>query len=160
MIILGIDPGTAATGYGVISAGSFPELVEYGCLRTSSKQNLVQRLKIIYVRVKDIVERFCPDEIAVEEVFFNQNVKTALSVGQARGVILLAASSQGARVFSYTPLEVKQAVVGYGRARKEQVQHMVKRTFNLSCLPTPDDASDAIAVALCHFYSRKLKNLL
>ncbi|HHF99135.1 MAG TPA: crossover junction endodeoxyribonuclease RuvC [Candidatus Aerophobetes bacterium] len=158
MIILGVDPGTAATGYGVIKVDDLPELIEYGCLRTSSEQELVERLKVIYHKIKAIVEKFSPDEIAVEDVFFNQNIKTALSVGQARGVILLAASFQGAKVFSYTPLEIKQAIAGYGRARKEQIQHMLKKILNLSFIPTPDDASDAIAVALCHFYSRKLKN--
>lgn len=159
MIILGIDPGTAATGYGVIEVKDFPQLLEYGCLSTSDKDEMVYRLRSIYEQVKGIVERFCPAEVAVEEVFFNRNVKTALSIGQARGVILLAVSYKGARVFSYTPLEVKQAITGYGRARKEQIQHMVKKTFNLSYLPCPDDAADAIAVALCHMYSRRLKNL-
>ncbi|RLE14382.1 crossover junction endodeoxyribonuclease RuvC [Candidatus Aerophobetes bacterium] len=160
MVILGVDPGTAATGYGVIDVEDSPQLIDYGCLRTSSKEGMVQRLRAIYKQIKCIVERFCPEEIAVEDVFFNQNIKTALSVGQARGVILLAVSSQGARVFSYTPLEVKQAIAGYGRARKEQIQHMIKKILNLSSLPTPDDASDAIAVALCHFYSRKLKSFV
>jgi len=160
MIILGVDPGTAATGYGVISVEDVPRLAEYGCLRTSSRKNMVDRLKEIYWQMKKIVERFSPQEIAVEDIFFNRNIKTALSVGQARGVILLAVSSGGAKVFSYTPLEVKQAIAGYGRAHKEQIQRMIKTTLNLSYLPTPDDAADAIAVALCHFYSRKLKNLV
>jgi len=159
MIILGIDPGTAATGYGVIEVKNSPELVEYGCLSTSDKDNMVDRLRSIYEQISCIIDRFSPAEVAVEEVFFNRNTKTALSIGQARGVILLAVSSKGAKVFSYTPLEVKQAITGYGRARKEQIQHMIKKTFNLSHLPRPDDASDAIAVALCHLYSRKLKNL-
>lgn len=158
MIILGVDPGTAATGYGVVNVGSSPQLAEYGCLRTSSKQDMVERLKNIYRQMIKIVDKFCPQEVAVEDVFFNQNIKTALSVGQARGVILLAASSGGAKVFNYTPLQVKLAIAGYGKANKEQIQHMIKNTLNLSYLPSPDDASDAVAVALCHFYSRKLKN--
>ena len=160
MIILGVDPGTASTGYGVINVEGSPQLIDYGCLRTSSTQDMTQRLRGIYQQVKDIVDRFSPHEIAVEDLFFNRNVKTALSVGQARGVILLAVSSRGARVFSYAPLQIKQAIAGYGRARKEQVQWMVKRTLHLSYLPTPDDASDAIAVALCHFYSRKLNSFM
>ncbi|MBC7190595.1 crossover junction endodeoxyribonuclease RuvC [Candidatus Aerophobetes bacterium] len=159
MIILGVDPGTAATGYGVIEAEEIPRLIEYGCLRTSSKKDMTLRLREIYIKIKEIVDKFSPQEIAVEDVFFNQNIKTALSVGQARGVILLAVSSRGAKVFSYTPSEVKQAIAGYGRARKEQIQHMIKNTLKLSFIPTPDDASDAIAVALCHFYSRKLKSV-
>lgn len=159
MIILGVDPGTASTGYGVINVENSPRLIDYGCLKTSSKKDMVQRLRSIYLEIKNIVEKFCPQEIAVEDVFFNRNVKSALSVGQARGVILLAASCQGAKVFNYAPLQVKQAITGYGRASKEQVQHMVKKTLSLSHLPTPDDASDAIAIALCHFYSRKLNSL-
>lgn len=159
MIILGIDPGTAATGYGVINGENSPQLLEYGCLHTPSKESMVHRLREIYLQVKEIVDRFSPQEVAVEDVFFNRNVKTALSVGQARGVILLAVSHRGAEVFGYTPLEIKQAITGYGKASKEQVQEMIKKTLNLSYLPSPDDAADAIAVALCHFYSRKLKNL-
>jgi len=151
MVILGIDPGTAATGYGVIDVENSPQLLECGCLRTSSRESMVHRLRKIYEQVREIVDRFSPGEVAVEDVFFNRNVKTALSVGQARGVILLAVSHRGAEVFSYTPLEVKQAITGYGKASKEQIQEMIK------CLPFPDDAADAIAVALCHFYSRKLK---
>lgn len=160
MVILGVDPGTAATGYGVVNVETSLQLAEYGCLRTSSKKNIVERLRDVYWQMRKIVEKFCPQEIAVEEVFFNQNIKTALSVGQARGVILLAASSQGAKVFNYTPLQIKQTIAGYGKASKGQIQHMVKNILNLSYLPAPDDASDAIAVALCHFYSRKLRNFV
>ena len=160
MIILGVDPGTASTGYGVIDVENPPRLINYGCLKTSSKTDMVQRLRSIYLQIKNIVEEFCPQEIAVEDVFFNRNVKSALFVGQARGVILLGASYQGAKIFNYTPLQVKQAITGYGQASKEQVQHMVKKTLSLSYLPTPDDASDAIAIALCHFYSRKLNSFM
>ncbi len=160
MVILGIDPGTGATGYGVIETGdNLLRLLDFGCLRTSSREDMVYRLRMIYDKVTKVVEKFCPEEVAVEEVFFNQNAKTALSVGQARGVIILAVASQGAKVFSYTPLEVKQAITGYGRAPKEQVQRMVKKLLNLSFLPSPDDAGDAIAVALCHLFSRRLKKL-
>lgn len=146
------------TGYGVIDVDSYlPELADYGCIRTSKELAEVERLDFIYRSILEIVNKFLPQEVAVEDIFFSRNIKTAFSVGQARGVILLAASSRGAKVFSYTPLEVKQAITGYGRAHKAQVQHMVKNLLNLSCLPTPDDASDAIAIALCHYYSRKLK---
>ncbi len=157
MIILGVDPGTAATGYGVIEGEVCPRLLEYGCLQTSNEESMVSRLRKIYFQIKSIVNKFLPSEVAIEEVFFNRNVKTALLVGQARGVIILAASDRGAGIFSYTPLEIKQAITGYGKASKKQVQEMIKRTLNMSFLPSPDDAADAIAVALCHFYSRKLK---
>ncbi len=160
MVILGIDPGTAATGYGLIDTQDQLQVVEYGCIRTSSSQEMVDRLKIIYQRVKELVQRFYPEEIAIEQVFFNQNTRTALSVGQAQGVIMLAASCKGAKIFSYTPLEVKQAVTGYGKAKKWQVQCMVKKLLNLPQVPTPDDAADAIAIAICHYYSRGIKRVI
>jgi crossover junction endodeoxyribonuclease RuvC len=158
MIVLGIDPGIAATGYGVIETTSSVRLVEYGCISTPGGRSLVERLQDIYQGIRRLVETFCPDEVAVEDIFFSRNAKTALSVAHARGVILLAASQKGARVFSYTPLEVKQAIAGYGRAHKTQVQHMVKTILCLQEIPRPDDAADAIAVGLCHWYSRRLKS--
>jgi len=160
MVILGIDPGTATTGYGLIDTQDQLRVVEYGCIRTSSSQEMVDRLKIIYQRVKELVQRFYPEEIAIEQIFFNRNTRTALSVGQARGVIMLAASCKGAKIFSYTPLEVKQAVTGYGKAKKWQVQRMVKKLLNLPQVPTPDDAADAIAIAVCHYYSRRIKRVI
>ena len=166
MIILGVDPGTAVTGYGVLRTPSLtdkreerPEVVDYGCIRTSNAQEMPHRLRIIYQKMSEIIQKYHPEEIAIEEVFFSKNSKTALSVGQARGVIILAASFKGGKVFSYTPLEVKQAITGYGRAKKRQVQHMIKKLLLLPQIPFPDDASDAIAVALCHYHSRKLKSL-
>jgi len=159
MIVLGIDPGTATTGYGVIEASTRVRLVECGCVKTSAAMPMVERLQEIYMGIKGLVEAFSPQEVAVEDIFFSRNAKTALSVGHARGVILLAASHCGASVFSYTPLEVKQAVAGYGRADKGQVQHMVKTILHLAEIPRPDDAADAIAVSLCHWYSRKLRAL-
>jgi len=160
MVILGIDPGTASTGYGLIDTQDQLRVVEYGCIRTSSSQEMVDRLKIIYKKVKEIVQRFYPEEIAIEQVFFNRNTRTALSVGQARGVIMLAASCKGAKIFSYTPLEVKQAVTGYGKAKKRQVQRMVKKLLNLPQVPTSNDAADAMAIAVCHYYSRGIKRVI
>ena len=160
MVILGIDPGTATTGYGLIDTRDQLRVLEYGCIHTSSSQEMVDRLKIIYERVKEIVQRFHPEDIAVEQVFFNRNTRTALSVGQARGVIILAASCNGAKIFSYTPLEVKQAVTGYGKAKKWQVQRMVKKLLNLPEVPTSNDAADAIAIAFCHHYSRRIKRVI
>jgi crossover junction endodeoxyribonuclease RuvC len=166
MIILGIDPGTAITGYGVLRTRSLVEkrnrqveVLDYGCIRTSSTEEMPKRLRIIYQKVSEIICKYRPEEVAIEQVFFSKNSKTALSVGQARGVIMLAASSKGSKVFSYTPLEIKQTVTGYGRAKKKQVQHMVKKLVLLPEIPSPDDVSDAIAVALCHYRSRKLKDL-
>ncbi|MEA3485575.1 MAG: crossover junction endodeoxyribonuclease RuvC [Candidatus Aerophobetes bacterium] len=166
MIILGIDPGTAVTGYGVLripllveKGNRRVEVLDYGCIRTPGTEEMPKRLRIIYQMVSEIVCKYRPGEVAIEQVFFNKNTKTALSVGQARGVIILAASSKGGRVFSYTPLEIKQAVTGYGRAKKKQVQHMIKKLLLLPKIPFPDDVSDAIAVALCHYYSRKLRDL-
>ena len=160
MVILGIDPGTASTGYGLIDTQDQLRVVEYGCIRTSSSQEMVDRLKIIYKKVKEIVQRFYPEEIAIEQVFFNRNTRTALSVGQARGVIMLAASCKGAKIFSYTPLQVKQAVTGYGKAKKRQVQRMVKKLLNLPQIPTSNDAADAMAIAVCHYYSRGIKRVI
>jgi len=160
MVILGIDPGTASTGYGLIDTQDQLRVVEYGCIRTSSSQEMVDRLKIIYKKVKEIVQRFYPEEIAIEQVFFNRNTRTALSVGQARGVIMLAASCKGAKIFSYTPLEVKQAVTGYGKAKKRQVQRMVKKLLDLPQIPTSNDAADAMAIAVCHYYSRGIKRVI
>jgi len=160
MVILGIDPGTASTGYGLIDTQDQLRVVEYGCIRTSSSQEMVDRLKIIYKKVKEIVQRFYPEEIAIEQVFFNRNTRTALSVGQARGVIMLAASCKGAKIFSYTPLQVKQAVTGYGKAKKRQVQRMVKKLLNLPQVPTSNDAADAMAIAVCHYYSRGIKRVI
>lgn len=166
MIIMGIDPGTAITGYGILRVSSlekdkkrYPELLDYGCVRTRSTEEMPKRLRIIYQKIGEIVQKYHPDEVAIEQIFFSKNSKTALSVGQARGVIMLAVSSEEGKVFSYTPLEVKQAITGYGRAKKRQIQYMVKKLLLLPKIPSPDDASDAIAVALCHYHSRKLKQL-
>lgn len=156
MIILGVDPGTAITGYGIIKvAGNKFHPLEYGCIYTENHYSGEIRLKKIYENISTLIEKYRPDEMAVEELFFNKNIRTALSVGQARGVILLAGALQGIPVNEYTPLQVKQSVVGYGRAHKQQVQHMVKVFLNLPEIPKPDDAADALAIAICHAHFKQ-----
>ncbi|MDL2311020.1 crossover junction endodeoxyribonuclease RuvC [Peptostreptococcaceae bacterium OttesenSCG-928-C18] len=160
MIILGIDPGIAIVGYSLIEAqGSTVKLLEYGCITTSSKSSLPDRLFFIMQEMRSIIQQFKPTEMAIEELFFNKNVKTAIQVAQARGVEILAGIEAGLDVYEYTPLQIKQAIVGYGRAEKKQVQEMVKTILNLNDIPKPDDAADAVAVALCHSFSNKFKEL-
>lgn len=158
MIILGIDPGIAIVGYGIIEVrGNNYKAIDYGCITTDSKLLFPDRLKLVYDELTNIINKFKPDDYAVEELFFNKNVKTAIKVGQARGVEILAAVNLGLPVFEYTPLQIKQAVVGYGRAEKHQVQEMVKLLLNLQEIPKPDDAADALAIALCHGSCLKFK---
>lgn len=157
-IILGIDPGMASTGYGVIETYKIPHFVEAGCIYTRG-ENTGKRLHELYLKIEKLLQRFKPSEVALEQIFFNKNTRTALSVGQARGVIILACSEAQIPLFDYTPLEVKQTICGYGRAKKQQIQEMVRKTLSLSFLPSPSHAADAIALALCHFYSSKLQNL-
>jgi crossover junction endodeoxyribonuclease RuvC len=160
MVILGIDPGTAITGYGIIShQGNHLKKIGVGVIRTSPQQDMSLRLKVIYDEMRSLIEKYQPQVIAVEELFFNKNVRTALAVGQARGVIVLAAANSGLDIVEYTPLQVKQAVVGYGRAEKHQIQEMVRMLLCLPEVPKPDDAADALAVAICHAHSRKVNNL-
>ena len=153
MIILGVDPGTANTGYGLIEIKSGLRSIEHGLIQTFPHEELSERLRRIYQSIKDIVEKYQPEEIAVEEIFFCRNAKSAISVGQAQGVIVLASSWKGGKVFRYAPLQVKQTITGYGRATKSQVQYRVKELLQLPELP-PDDTADALAIALCHYYSR------
>ncbi len=151
MYILGIDPGLATTGYGIIHKKmSNYNPVIYDCIKTPAGQDLSSRLLEIYNTICEVIKKYSPDVMAVEELFFNKNAKSAFIVGQARGVILLAASHGGIPVFSYTPLQVKQGVVGYGRAEKHQVQEMVKLILKMQIIPKPVDAADALAVAICH----------
>jgi len=151
MIIIGIDPGTATTGFGVIEKnGQKIRVIDYGCILTPAKTPLHDRLDTIYDGLSEIVEKYQPDHLAVEELFFTNNAKTAIAVGQARGVILLAGKKSGLSVFEYTPLEVKMALTGYGRADKKQIQQMVKAILSLDEIPKPDDAADALAIAICH----------
>ena len=154
MIILGIDPGTAIMGYGVIKMeGNSFQVLDYGCLYTEAGVPLEKRLAKLYRGLIDIIERFRPDAMAVEELFFNKNAKTALSVGHARGIVLLAGELYSLKLGEYTPLQVKQAVVGYGRAEKKQIQFMVKTILGMKNIVKPDDAADALAVAICHAHS-------
>ncbi|MCT4563992.1 MAG: crossover junction endodeoxyribonuclease RuvC [Maledivibacter sp.] len=160
MIILGIDPGIAILGYGIVeyNGNSFKTL-DYGAILTDSKQATPDRLKKIYIELEEILDLYKPDAVAIEELFFNKNVKTAIVVGQARGVAILAAAQKNVEIFEYTPLQVKQGVVGYGRAEKKQVQIMVKTFLNLKSVPKPDDVADALAVAICHAHTGRMGNI-
>lgn len=160
MVIIGIDPGIAITGYGVINyEGNKFTPIDYGAITTSTKSSMPQRLSILHRGLDELIQKHRPDSFAVEELFFNKNVKTALIVGHARGVILVTAYQQNLNIFEYTPLQVKQAVVGYGRAEKQQVQQMVKILLNLKEIPKPDDVADALAVAICHAHSSYMGEL-
>ncbi len=153
-VILGIDPGTAITGYGVISeADGGPRALAYGVIRTPAKQELSLRLVTIYAELNALLDAYTPDAVAVEEVFFSKNARTALSVGHARGVVLLAVAQRGIPLFHYKPTQVKQAVTGYGGADKRQIQEMMRMLLGLDDIPRPDDAADALAIALCHLNS-------
>ncbi|MCL0052316.1 crossover junction endodeoxyribonuclease RuvC [Peptococcaceae bacterium] len=153
MIIMGVDPGTTITGYGIVSCvNNTFSLVECGTIRTNFKEPMCYRLQAIYDDLMQIINRYNPDQYVVEEVFFSRNSKTALPVGQARGVALLAGANAGLKVFEYKPLQVKMAITGYGGADKKQVQYMVKTLLNLNFIPKPDDAADALALAICHAY--------
>lgn len=158
MIILGIDPGIAIVGYGIVECnGNHFKVLGYGHIETSSKTLFPDRLKSVYDEMINIIDKYNPSELAIEELFFNKNAKTAIKVGQARGVEILAAKNMGLEIYEYTPLQVKQAVVGYGRAEKHQVQEMVKILLNLEKTPKPDDVADALAIAICHGSSLKFK---
>ncbi len=161
MRVLGIDPGTAITGYGVVEeeTGSVRALT-FGAIRTPSDRPLAVRLQLIYRGVQKLTREWQPDVAAVEELFFGSNVRTALSVGQARGVVLLALADAGLEVIEYTPLVVKQAITGYGGADKAQMQEMIRLLLGLAEPPYPDDAADALAVAICHLHSSRLAALL
>jgi crossover junction endodeoxyribonuclease RuvC len=157
MIVLGIDPGTAATGYGLVEReGSQLRLIDYGCLQTLPTQELPVRLLEIHRAVTELILTHKPAQLGIERLFFNRNVQTAFAVGQARGVVLLAAAEHGLPVFEYGPHEVKMAVTGYGRADKGQVQRMVQAVLGMKMLPKPDDAADALAVAICLAHARPL----
>ena len=151
MRILGIDPGYGITGFGVVEAerGSC-QLIGCGAITTPPGMDFSARLEIIYEDMKQLLQETKPDAVAIEELFFGQNVTTGIGVAQSRGVILLAIRQAGLSVTSYKPMQVKQAVVGYGNATKHQVQDMTRRLLKLSAMPKPDDAADAIAIALCH----------
>ena len=154
MVILGIDPGYAIVGWGVIEySGSRFRTLGYGSIQTPAGLPIVDRLEMIYRGMSEIIEKYKPDGMAVEELFFNTNTTTAIAVAEARGIILLAARLCGVEIGEYTPLQVKQAVVGYGRAEKKQVISMVTSLLGLKEPPKPDDTADALAVAVCHAHS-------
>jgi crossover junction endodeoxyribonuclease RuvC len=161
MLVIGIDPGTASTGYGLIrqSQNDQLELVDYGLISTAAGQSMPTRLLDLYSALSDVLERYQPDSAAVEQIFFQRNVKTALIVGQARGVALLSLAKMDVTVDEYTPSEIKLAVSGYGNADKIQMQTMVKALLKMDHLPKPDDAADALAVAICHYQSYKIRHL-
>lgn len=157
MLTLGIDPGTAITGFAFVREERDEyTLEECGAITTAAGEPMPRRLHQIYGELSELIAERRPDAVAVEELFFSKNVRTAIAVGQARGVVLLAAAAADIPVYEYTPLQVKQAVVGYGRADKRQVQEMVRLLLSLDAVPTPDDAADAVAVALCHLQSARL----
>lgn len=160
-LVLGVDPGTAITGYGVVgetTGGDF-ELVVCGVIRTLSATPMHLRLLEIFEDLRNIIREFRPDELAVEKLFFGRNVTTAIAVGQARGAILLAAAVEGLEVVEYTPAEVKSAISGYGNAEKVQVQEMVRQLLHLEAVPQPDDAADGVAIAVCHLQAARFRTL-
>lgn len=160
MLTLGIDPGTATLGFGLVEENeSGLRGISYGAIKTSPKDEPSSRLHKLHDEVKKLIKEHKPDFVAIEKLFFGVNTKTAMSVGQARGVVILAAAESGVPIAEYTPLEVKIAATGYGRADKRQMQQMVKTLLNLSEIPRPDDAADALAVAICHLHSSKIGSL-
>jgi crossover junction endodeoxyribonuclease RuvC len=159
--VLGIDPGIAIAGFGFIDKiGSKLVPVQYGSIQTEAHTDPGIRLKEVYDAAVQLIEKYKPDAMAIEKLFFNRNVTTAFTVGQARGVIVLAGIQAGLLVAEYTPLQVKQAVVGYGKAEKHQVQEMVKMLLKLSVVPKPDDVADALAIAICHAHSSALLTMI
>jgi crossover junction endodeoxyribonuclease RuvC len=155
MLVIGIDPGTASTGYGVVRQTQEGELdaVDFGVISTTPDEPMPQRLQKIFVELQELLAKHQPESGAVEKLFFQRNVKTAISVGQARGVVLLTLAEAGIPVDEYAPMEIKQAIIGYGGADKQQVQDMVKALLGMAERPHPDDAADALAVAICHLHS-------
>lgn len=161
MRILGIDPGYAILGYGIVDlVGNRFKVVDYGAVTTEAGMEMPDRLKILYNALMELILRYEPEVASVEELFFNTNAKTAILVGQARGVAVLACANSGLEIEEYTPLQIKQALVGYGRAEKKQVQQMVKTILNLKEVPKPDDTADALAAAVCHGHSAGSRNRL
>lgn len=161
MLVLGLDPGLATTGYGLVEGdGQSLRAVAYGILRTSAHKPLAKRLLQLHEALEELLVRYHPDVIALEELFFSTNARSAIAVGEARGVLLLAAAEAGVKVAEYTPLQVKQAITGYGRADKAQMQQMVRLLLDLAEPPSPDDAADALAISICHHHSAHMAALV
>lgn len=157
MRILGIDPGIGRAGWGIVEVqGGNVKAIDYGCIETPKEDALEQRIETLYATLIKIIEAHKPEALAIESLFFNKNVTTALTVGQARGVVLLAAAQNKMSVTSYTPQQVKSGITGYGKADKQQVGHMIKMVLHLSAIPKPDDTADALAIAVTHAFSYKL----
>ena len=160
MIILGIDPGTATTGFGIIDQNkNQPTLINFGVIATDKTLTDAERLKILADDLESIIKKYNPDAIGVEKLFLTTNQKTVMTVSQARGVVLLIAQQNKLPIFEFTPLQVKNFICGYGKAEKKQVQYIVQKTFKLKSPPKPDDAADALAIAMCagHHYSTSLR---
>ena len=158
MIVIGIDPGLARTGYGVLSTGArYPAPLTFGCIETGSKGIREERLLEIHTKISDLLDEYDPAWVAVERLFFSRNTTSAMQVSEARGVLLLAAAQHKIPVAEYTPNQVKQAVTGSGRADKHQVQEMMRRLLRLEEIPRPDDAADGLAIALCHINMGQLR---
>lgn len=162
MLVIGIDPGTARTGYGLVetSPSGALKLIQYGVITTPAKQPMAERLIKLHRGLQEVLQTYKPHMGAVEQLFFQKNVTTAISVGQARGVVLLTLATSGLVVEEYSPQDVKQAVTGYGAADKTQMQRMVQTLLNMDELPKPDDAADALAVAICHIQSHAFRSRL
>lgn len=158
MIILGIDPGYAIIGYGIIDTSKTNMVIDYGAITTPKEDSLAIRLQSIENSLKFLFEKFKPDVVAIEELFYFKNQKTVIQVAQARGVIVLACQKYCGNIYEYTPLQIKQALTGQGRADKAQIQYMVKAILGLNSIPKPDDAADALAVAICHSQTSSILN--
>ena len=160
MRIIGIDPGYAIVGVGAVDyRGNKFVGAEYGAITTPAGMPTPERLRIIYSEISEVLDSYKPDAVAIEELFFKNNAKTAITVGQARGVLVVAAANRNIPIYEYTPLQIKQALTGYGRADKKQMQNMVKMMLGLNAIPKPDDAADALAAAICHAHSYRMNNI-
>ena len=161
MRIIGIDPGYAIVGFGIVEySGSSFKTVEYGAITTPSGMDFNERLNVIFQDLSFVLDKYKPDSMAIEKLFFNTNQKTGIDVAQARGVILLCATMRNIEIREYTPLQVKQSVVGYGKAEKKQVMEMTRRILGLESVPKPDDTADALAIAICHGHCAHSSRLL
>lgn len=161
MRVLGIDPGLALVGYGVVDfEGSRLKVLECGCIQTLPSSTLPERLEIIEEQLDRIIKEFRPDDVAMEELFFNQNKTTGIQVAQARGVQILTCTKNGLPIYEYTPSQVKMAITGYGRASKRQMQESIKRLLRLDAIPKPDDAADALCIAVSHCFGNRMKEMM